>query len=106
MTIPANIAISRPIIHVNVVRALRHSGGLKTGTAFEIASMPVIAVDPDANARSTSSSPIPSDAFNGGVGGAGNPRPAPSPIPPATRTTIAAMNAYVGQADHAPARRP
>jgi hypothetical protein len=90
---PANIAISSPIIHVSVVRALRHSGGLKTGTAFDIASMPVIAVDPDANARSTSSSPIPSDAFNGGVGVAWNPRPAACPSPTATSMAIAAMNA-------------
>ena len=51
---PANIAISSPTIQVSVERALRHSTGLNAGTALEIASMPVIAVEPDAKARSTS----------------------------------------------------
>ena len=65
---PANIAISRPTIQVKVVRALRHSTGLNAGTAFEIASMPVIAVDPEAKARSTRITLSPSVAVSGGVG--------------------------------------
>ena len=66
--VPANSAISSPTIHVSVVRALRHSVGLNTGTALEIASIPVIAVDPEENARSTSSTPTPSVAVSGGLG--------------------------------------
>jgi hypothetical protein len=54
---PANIAISNPTIQLSVVRALRHSVGLNTGTAFEMASMPVMAVQPGANARRTSRTP-------------------------------------------------
>ena len=41
----------------SVVRALRHSGGLKAGTPFEMASTPVIALQPSAKARIRSSSP-------------------------------------------------
>jgi hypothetical protein len=59
---PANIAISSPIIQLRVVRAFRRGTGSNTGTAFEIASIPLIAVAPEENARSTSSSPRPSDA--------------------------------------------
>ena len=59
-TVPANITINRLTIQVSVVRALRHSVGWKAGTALEMASMPVIAVEPDANARSTSRTPTPS----------------------------------------------
>jgi len=36
-----------------VMAALRASGGLKAGTPFEIASIPVRAVQPEENARST-----------------------------------------------------
>jgi hypothetical protein len=66
--VPANSTIKRPTIQVSVVRALRHSVGLNTGTALEIASIPVIAVDPDAKARRTSSTPTPSVALSGGLG--------------------------------------
>ena len=38
---------------VSVVRAFFHSGGLKAGTPFEIASTPVIAAPPEANACSS-----------------------------------------------------
>ena len=43
-------------------------GGRKTGTAFEITSIPVIAVAPEANARSTSSTPTASIAGWGAAG--------------------------------------
>ena len=42
---------------VSVVRALRHSGGLKAGTPFETASTPVIALQPSAKARISRSTP-------------------------------------------------
>jgi len=35
---------------MRVVRAFRHSGGLKAGTPFEMASTPVTAAPPDAKA--------------------------------------------------------
>src|SRR6266513_1484465 len=41
----------RPI-HTNVIWALRHSGLRNAGTPFEIASTPVTAAPPDANALS------------------------------------------------------
>jgi hypothetical protein len=55
-TSPANIATSRQTIAVSTVRALRTTGSLKAGTALEIASIPVIAVAPEENARSASNS--------------------------------------------------
>lgn len=67
-TIPTNIEISSPIIQVSVVRAFRHSTGLNAGTALEIASMPVIAVEPEAKARSTSNMPTPWEASRTGGG--------------------------------------
>jgi hypothetical protein len=67
---PANIAISSPTIQVSVERALRHSTGLNAGTALEIASMPVIAVEPDAKARSTSSRVTAWEAWSAGGGSA------------------------------------
>ncbi len=47
---PRNITPSRLPIHISVVRAFRHSGGLKAGTPLEIASTPVTAAPPEANA--------------------------------------------------------
>ncbi len=41
-----------PPIHMSVVLALRHSGGLNAGTPLEIASTPVTAAPPEANALS------------------------------------------------------
>jgi hypothetical protein len=40
---------------------------LNAGTALDIASMPVIAVDPEAKARRTRSTPTPSVAVSDGV---------------------------------------
>ena len=55
---PRNITPSSPPIHIRVVRAFRHSGGLNAGTPLEIASTPVTAAPPDANACRTTNSPI------------------------------------------------
>ena len=46
-----------------VVWAFFHSGGLKAGTPFATASVPVIAEQPSAKARITSSSPSDSGAI-------------------------------------------
>ncbi len=89
----------------SVVRALRHSVGLNTGTALEIASMPVIAVEPEANARRISRMPTLSVAVSGGLGVAWKLRPAASPRPTPTSTIIVRMNRYVGAANSAPAWR-
>ena len=48
---PRNITPSVAIIQINVVEAFFNSGCLKAGTPFEIASTPVSAVQPAANAR-------------------------------------------------------
>ena len=66
--VPANSRISSVTIHVSVVRALRHSVGLNTGTAFEIASIPVIAVEPGGERAQDSSTPTPSIALRCGLG--------------------------------------
>ena len=69
-TTPTNIETSSTINTVRVWRACRACGGWNTGTAFEITSIPVIAVAPEAKARSTSSTPTASRA-RWGAGGAG-----------------------------------
>ena len=43
----------------SVVRAFFHAGLRNAGTPFEIASTPVTAAPPDANACSTTASPAP-----------------------------------------------
>jgi hypothetical protein len=57
-------------IQVSVVRAFWDSGGLNAGTPFEIASVPVMAVQPWANARNRpnrpSASPVGWRADGGG----------------------------------------
>ena len=50
-----------------VVRAFSHSGGLKAGTPFATASVPVIAEQPSANARMRRSSPKVSAGTCSGV---------------------------------------
>src|SRR3981081_1075473 len=50
---PLNMSASRVTITVRVVRAFFHSGGWKAGTPSEIASTPVSAVQPEANALSS-----------------------------------------------------
>ena len=52
---------------VSVVRAFRHSGGLKAGTPFETASTPVIALQPSAKARISRSTPSDSAGTTAGV---------------------------------------
>src|SRR5262245_38485931 len=50
---PRNITPSDEPMTTSVVRAFFHSGLRKAGTPFEIASTPVTAAPPDANACST-----------------------------------------------------
>ena len=48
----------RPI-HMSVLAALRACGRRNAGTPFEIASTPVSALQPEANARSSTTIPTP-----------------------------------------------
>ena len=96
---------SSPVIQLSVIRALRHSVGLNAGTALEMASMPVMAVAPAANARSTSSTVTACTMARWRTGTGWNPRPAACTSPATTRAAIAAMKAYVGTANIAPAWR-
>src|SRR2546428_5225704 len=66
-------------IQIIVVAAFFDAGGRKAGTPFEIASMPVKAVQPEENARRSRNSVSPSTAGTGGGGGAS---PAPKSIRP------------------------
>ena len=98
-------------IHISVVRAFFHSGGRNAGTPFEIASTPVIAVQPDASAcrarkRDDRDRREPSDRVlrrpPGRVGPVGRPGggiPARARTKPITISeTIIVMNRYVGAA--------
>ena len=53
---PANMAAAMPPIRASVVAAFRLFGGLNAGTPLAIASTPVSAVQPEANARSAKKS--------------------------------------------------
>lgn len=75
------------------MRALRQATGLKAGTALEIASMPVIAVAPEAKAFITSSTPSPSVAVTTGCGVGAKSRPAALYRPVATSARMATMKA-------------
>ena len=55
---PANVTASIEIMTVNVVRAFFHSGGLKAGTPSDIASTPVMAAQPELNARRMTNRPM------------------------------------------------
>ena len=55
--IPTNRTARMPAIAMSVVAAFFDSGGLKAGTPVAIASVPVRATAPDANARSRMRTP-------------------------------------------------
>jgi hypothetical protein len=72
---PRNITPSRLPIHIRVVRAFFHSGGLNAGTPLEIASTPVTAAPPDANACRIRKMLMAPAVFatSGGIGSGCNP---------------------------------
>ena len=92
-TSPANIATSRPTISARTVRALRDAGGWKAGTALEIASIPVIAVAPEENARSTNSTVMPSIGSRPTTGVGPKPREEASISPTAISANMPSTNA-------------
>ena len=67
--------------------------------------MPVIAVAPEENARSTSSTRTASTTARWRTGTGWNPRPAACTSPATIRAAMATMNAYVGAANKASACR-
>ena len=85
---PRNITPSRLPIHISVVRAFSHSGGLKAGTPLEIASTPVTAAPPDANACRIRNRPIaPVVSATSGGTGSGCRSPASARTIPVPRST-------------------
>ena len=86
-TNPTNIETSSATITVSVARAFFQAVGLNTGTALEIASIPVIAVAPEENARNTNSAVTPSTAAGFEVGGW-----ASKPLPPRSTRREAAIS--------------
>ena len=102
---PTNIAIAIPPRTASVVAALRPCGRRKAFTPFAIASTPVSAVDPDANARSTTkavTAPVPA-ARRSGTTACGHPDAAQRATPVPTSRKIDVTNAYVGSAKRMPA---
>ncbi|WP_162637638.1 hypothetical protein [Streptomyces qinglanensis] len=94
-TIPVNMTASRAITELRAVRAFRQETGRKTGTALEIASMPVIAVAPE-KALTISRTPTeeaPAAACVGCAAPAGAEPLTAAPTPAAISTALAAMNA-------------
>ena len=93
---------------VSVIRAFRHSGGLKAGTPFETASTPVIALQPSANARISRSSAERLDRHDAAARprsrcGASPSRVRASPMP--MRARVIARKTYVGSAKIVPLSR-
>ena len=90
-----------------VLCAFFHSGGLKAGTPFATASVPVIAEQPSANARIRSSSPNVSGATATGttsVTWGAWPRSV-LPMPRASMSSVAPRKMYVGAAKIVPLSR-
>ena len=93
-----------------VCLACFHSTGLNAGTPLEIASTPVIAVLPEANACSATNAATPSANAEHRAAGRDRWRPASDPVaartPPTTSSDrMHAMNTYVGAAKILPDSR-
>ena len=104
---PTNMtATSRPMT-VSVTRAFRHSGGWKAGTPLEMASTPVIALQPSANARMSRSRPSDSTGTSAAVTpvtlGASPSRERATPMP--MRASVVVRKTYVGSAKIVPLSR-
>ena len=92
-------------IQPSVIAALRDSGGRKAGMPLEIASVPVMAVQPEENARRTRNHTSGSVAATGG-GAAGGSEPVSSRQAPTTISSRKlAMKTYVGTAKMRPDSR-
>ncbi len=60
---PRNRTVSSPAIHSRVTAALRDSGLRKAGTPLEMASTPVMAVQPPEKAASNNNRPTPCGSY-------------------------------------------
>src|SRR6266540_2028347 len=92
---PRNIEIDITPSTPRVVAALRPFGGRKAPTPFEIASTPVSATAPEANARTSTNAPTvaaPPIATGCGTSACGHVPATHLPMPAPTRTNIAATN--------------
>src|ERR1700736_3717552 len=98
-----NITPSIAASSVSVRAAFRDSGLRNAGTPLAIASTPVMAVQPPANARKTRNRLTPSMA--GGIGCSGGGRPAINKctVPTTSSRPMLPTNRYVGSANAAPA---
>jgi hypothetical protein len=106
---PMNRMARRAAIATSVWAAFRGSGGLNAGTPLAIASVPVNATEPPANARS--SSRMVTASSGSGAPGRGEGGGAPSPMTTIRNVPIAIMiraektNRYVGTAKMLPDSR-
>src|SRR5581483_1095260 len=99
-------AASSTTIHTRVVAAFFDAGDLKTMTPFEIASVPVMAEHPSANARNSRIAKAkPIGGAVGGTGGATGGWPTERITPAMINANIMKMNAYVGRRNAAPDSR-
>ena len=108
---PTKITPSRIAIASIVFAALRASGGLNAGTPLAMASTPVSATEPLANARSTRKMPmasVPNSIASAWRGSAPRSRSGMLPtIPDAMIMRAMVTNRYVGTAKMLPdSRRP
>jgi hypothetical protein len=91
---PSSMTPSRTPSHISVCCARRTRGFLNSGTALAIASTPVSAEQPEANAFSSSS--MPTDSVTGGSWPASVTTGWDRTAPPMITIAIAMMNATVG----------
>src|SRR3954451_13923352 len=102
---PMNMMPRQTPITMSVDRAFFHSGGLNAGTPFEIASTPVMAAPPDANACRMRNNPTDDVCTRraGSLGGIGSRWPvAWRTMPTMMITSIDTMKQYVGAAKMRP----
>jgi hypothetical protein len=93
---PMKSRIAIPPMTISVLEAFTACGRRNAGTPFEIASTPVRALHPDANARSTTISPTLPARPTGAASGTcavGQPDTSPRTKPTATSAPTEPMNA-------------
>src|SRR6185369_431909 len=104
-----NIVTAIAAMSMSVAAAFRDSGGLNAGTPSEIASTPVIAVQPfakavrNANVLNDAAVPNPADGSTGGGWGVSPVASRQSPDPMSASMML--MNANVGAANSRPDSR-
>src|SRR3954468_22666510 len=106
---PMNMMPRQTPMTMSVDRAFFHSGFLNAGTPFEIASTPVMAAPPEANAWSSRKIPTelatPIGTWSAGIGAWARPPVAALYTPTPIITKMLTRNAYVGTANMRPDSR-